>query len=215
MIVMIVTLILQAHVVDGTLTTSGVLSGSLSCSWVYCVPDADPLSFQTGSFMVWTHSYICTYSYMQVHTSILVCTGAYWILLVFTFLFLCWGSGVCAGHHSCGPALSLQQHCHRLWTMFPLQAVGMHSPSYSSSATWVLRADGPLRTYHMPGWSDGGLDCNEEDKGINGPSQAFCRDLKEQEGWWSVINGSVLFCGSLYLYIPVHTCLYQYVLGIN
>ncbi len=34
----------------------------------------------------------------------------------------------------------------------------MHSPSYSSSATWVLLADWPLRTHHTPRWSDCGLE---------------------------------------------------------
>ncbi len=93
-----------------------VLSGSLSCSWVYWVTDATPSSFQTGAFMVWTHRYTCTYSYkyVLVHTGTyyyaLVCTSTYWYLWVFTTLFRCWAAGVCAGHHCSGPALSLQHH---------------------------------------------------------------------------------------------------------
>ena len=40
--------ILNAHVVDGTLTTLDVWNGSLSCSGVLCVPDVIPSICQRG-----------------------------------------------------------------------------------------------------------------------------------------------------------------------
>ncbi len=95
--------ILQEHVVDGIWQPLAVLSGSVSCSWVYWGSDATPSSFQTGAFMVWTHRYTCTYSYIQVCTStywyILLCTSMYQYILVFTsiynFIQVLRGWGVC------------------------------------------------------------------------------------------------------------------------
>ncbi len=73
-----------------------VLSGSLSCSWVYWAPDA---SKQALSWCEPTgiHVHSATYKYIPVHTGtyyyVLVCTSTYWYLLVFTTLFRCLGLG--------------------------------------------------------------------------------------------------------------------------
>ncbi len=60
------------------------------------------------------HVHTVTYK-NPVHTGtyyhVLVCNSTYWNLLLFTFLFRCWGYGVCAGHQCSGPTLSLVQHC--------------------------------------------------------------------------------------------------------
>ncbi len=42
----------------------------------------------------------------------------------------------------------------------------------------ILPQTASFRTHHMPGWSDCGQDCNEEENSENRPSQleAFCGD---------------------------------------
>ena len=55
---------LQAHVVDGALTTLGVLNGSQSCAGAKCVPDVIHLIYKTRAFMDSTQRLNTTYMYI-------------------------------------------------------------------------------------------------------------------------------------------------------
>ena len=108
--------ILQEHVVDGSLTTFGCVEWESELFRGVMRARCYPFKLPKRRFhgMNPQVRYI-TYKYVPEHTStycyVRVCTCSYWYLLlvvVFTFWFLCWGAGVCAGHHYSGPTLSLQ-----------------------------------------------------------------------------------------------------------
>jgi hypothetical protein len=172
---------------------------------------------------VWTHRYTCTYTYKQICIStywyILLCTSMYQYILVFTSistLFSCWGLG-CVQDTIVVVRPYPYSNADDIENVLFAYCLYAHPQLFFEchlSPTGWLSPKNPSLWHHTPGWPDCGLGFDEEANSENRPSQAFWRDSWSLEGGWSVIKWSVLFCWGLYLFVPVHTSMYQYVLGI-